>query len=76
MTGTPECDQGRLRLGSLDFKGNLLTKPPPELRMEGEARREILGEEGTASGRGAKAAGHRGSRIHARGGASRGCSLE
>lgn len=76
MTGTPEWDQGWPRLRSLDFKGNLLAKPPPGLRMEGEARREILGEEGAASGRGAQAAGHRGGGIHAREGASQGCSLE
>ena len=64
MTVTPEWDQGPPRLGSLDFKGNLLAKPPPGLRMEGEARREILGEEGAASGRDAQAAGPRGGGIH------------
>lgn len=35
-TGTSEWDQGRCHgLRSLDFKSNLLAKPPPGLRMEG-----------------------------------------
>lgn len=68
-TGTPRV--GTItRLRSLDFKGNLLAKPPPGLEDGRRSKKRNLGRRRSCIGQVPRSAGHRGGGIHAREGAS------